>query len=83
MFFIGFCLNSRSGSFETVRIMGVLQRFGISYFIVASIHVLVYVQPEDVLPKVSAEFFHNYDSATYELLFFRENSNELCTIFTY
>ncbi|KAG4074764.1 hypothetical protein HA402_006403 [Bradysia odoriphaga] len=31
--------------------MGVLQRFGISYFIVASIHVLVYVEPKDILPE--------------------------------
>lgn len=32
--------------------MGVLQRFGISYFVVASIHVLLYIQPRDVLPSV-------------------------------
>lgn len=52
LFFIGFCLINRGVPFDEVRIMGVLQRFGISYFIVASIHVIVYYKPKDILPEV-------------------------------
>lgn len=59
LFFIGFCLNTRSTSFEEVRIMGVLQRFGISYFIVASIHVLLYIHPNDIFSDVYATLQNN------------------------
>ncbi|XP_055380975.1 heparan-alpha-glucosaminide N-acetyltransferase [Condylostylus longicornis] len=41
LFLIGLCLNSMFGpSLENLRIMGVLQRFGISYFVCASFYLL-------------------------------------------
>lgn len=39
---------------EEIRIMGVLQRFGIAYFVVATIHVL-FVRPINVMPIVSVD----------------------------
>lgn len=45
------CLNSINGpSFENLRLFGVLQRFGIAYFVVTSLHVL-FAQPPGVLPQ--------------------------------
>lgn len=87
LFFIGFCLNTRGGSFGEVRIMGVLQRFGIGYFVVASLHVLVYVKPENILPKVIdlIELKHCSELRTQFFLFviFRGDSNKLSTTSIY
>lgn len=41
LFFLGICLNTVKGSyFENLRIFGVLQRISISYFIVATVHLI-------------------------------------------
>lgn len=54
LFLIGLCLNTSKGPhLEDIRIMGVLQRFGIAYFVVATIHVLC-IRPVSVLPNVSS-----------------------------
>lgn len=42
MFFIGLCIHTAHGpKFSDIRIMGVLQRFGIAYFVIASLYVLL------------------------------------------
>lgn len=43
LFFIGLSLNTVSGSnnFHDIRMMGVLQRFGIAYFVVGIVYILM------------------------------------------
>uniref|UniRef100_A0A0K8TUB7 Putative heparan-alpha-glucosaminide n-acetyltransferase-like protein n=1 Tax=Tabanus bromius TaxID=304241 RepID=A0A0K8TUB7_TABBR len=51
LFLIGVFLNSVSGpNLETLRIMGVLQRFGICYFLAASVHT-IFSKHHDILPQ--------------------------------
>lgn len=63
LFLIGLCLNTARGPpFAEIRIMGVLQRFIISYFVVATLHVLC-VRPVSVLPNVSSSSTDGFDGA--------------------
>lgn len=40
LFLLGLCLGTVNGShFDTLRIFGVLQRFGIAYFVVGTLHI--------------------------------------------
>lgn len=48
-FVLGLCLGTVNGSnFSTLRIFGVLQRFGIAYFFVACMH--IFLAPSIELP---------------------------------
>uniref|UniRef100_A0A182JR46 Heparan-alpha-glucosaminide N-acetyltransferase catalytic domain-containing protein n=1 Tax=Anopheles christyi TaxID=43041 RepID=A0A182JR46_9DIPT len=45
LFIIGLCLNSTNGpTLANLRIFGVLQRFGIAYFVVSTVHLFCYEQ---------------------------------------
>lgn len=58
LFAIGLCLNSVAGSnFETLRIFGVLQRFGIAYFFVTTCYI-VFIKTFDVLPQVISKIIY-------------------------
>ncbi|KAJ6646719.1 Heparan-alpha-glucosaminide N-acetyltransferase, partial [Pseudolycoriella hygida] len=50
LFLVGLCLNTAHGPhMEDIRIMGVLQRFGIAYFVVATMHVIC-IKPPNLYP---------------------------------
>ena len=59
LFTIGLCLNSINGpNLENLRIMGVLQRFGIAYLICGVVHTIFtkkeYIEPQvDIKLKVN------------------------------
>lgn len=51
LFFLGLFLNSINGpTFEDLRIMGVLQRFGIAYLVVASIYT-IFCKEQFIMPQ--------------------------------
>ncbi|XP_055915706.1 heparan-alpha-glucosaminide N-acetyltransferase [Eupeodes corollae] len=51
MFLIGVCLNSINGpQLEDLRIMGVLQRFGIAFLVVGILHT-IFFKTENVMPQ--------------------------------
>lgn len=55
---IGLCLGTVNGShFSTLRIFGVLQRFGIAYFFVASMHIFLAPSVEIPLQGKYARMF--------------------------
>lgn len=52
LFTIGLCLNSINGpNLENLRIMGVLQRFGIAYLICGVVHT-IFAKKEFIEPQV-------------------------------
>lgn len=52
LFVMGVCLNTvNGGPLEKLRIFGVLQRFGVAYFCVATIHILL-TKPVELQPQV-------------------------------
>lgn len=59
LFAIGLCLNSINGpNLENLRIMGVLQRFGIAYLICGVVHT-IFTQKEHIEPQVIQFKIHN------------------------
>uniref|UniRef100_A0A182S9H4 Heparan-alpha-glucosaminide N-acetyltransferase catalytic domain-containing protein n=1 Tax=Anopheles maculatus TaxID=74869 RepID=A0A182S9H4_9DIPT len=61
LFVIGLCLNSMNGpSMANLRIFGVLQRFGIAYFVVSTLHFFCHeqtVQSQNRLLRVNEDIF--------------------------
>ncbi|XP_058988137.1 heparan-alpha-glucosaminide N-acetyltransferase-like [Musca domestica] len=65
LFSIGLCLNSINGpNLENLRIMGVLQRFGIAYLICGILHTLL-TQRDRIEPQVS------WKRALYDIITFK------------
>ncbi|XP_013097934.2 heparan-alpha-glucosaminide N-acetyltransferase isoform X1 [Stomoxys calcitrans] len=65
LFCIGLCLNSINGpNFENLRIMGVLQRFGIAYLMCGIIHT-VFAKKDHLEPQVT------WRRALYDLISFK------------
>lgn len=83
LFLIGLCLNTAHGPrMEDIRIMGVLQRFGIAYFVVATIHV-IYFRPINILPNVSSLgwdmvfFVHLSHTPVMLIFYFKDITSDL------
>jgi heparan-alpha-glucosaminide N-acetyltransferase len=58
LFLLGLCLNTLYGaSFQTIRIMGVLQRFGIAYLVISLIHLAFVTNSINAETRVQQLFY--------------------------